>query len=271
MKRAVVVICLFALSFFTCSGASGEVSLNVVGDLIQSFAINPGGRVTGEITVENNGDEEGDVKIYFVDFLHYADGRNLFQKPGTVERSNASWFSVFPSQGVVPAGGSMRVSFYLSVPADPSLKGTFWSVLMVEPVPKVLLTPQEKTEDVNLQVVTVTRFAVQMITNIGKTGEAGVSFVERAVVKEGGKRYLKLDIGNNGERVLTPHVWAELFTSKGKSSGKIDGSRHRIYPGCSSRFLMDLSGLAAGSYKAVVVADNGDNNVFGANYTLDLK
>lgn len=82
---------------------------------------------------------------------------------------------------------------------------------------------------------------------------------------------LRLDVINEGEKLATPHVWAEFFNSKGKSSGPIDGSRQRIYPGCSGRYMMDLSGLAPGGYQIVVVADNGDDNVFGANYAMDLK
>jgi len=254
-----------------CGRLSASVNLNVDGTLTRSFTIDPGGKTRGEIVVQNDGDEESEVKVFLQDYLHYADGRALIQKTGTVGRSNASWITLTPNQAVIPAKGSMTINFTLSVPPDPKLKGTYWSLLMIEPVPKSLLTPGKPENDVNIQVVTVIRLAVQMISTVGKSGDAKLRFQSRSLAREQGRRLLTLDLENMGDRLLTPHVWTELYNKKGQSSGKIDGSRHRIYPGCSARFVLDLSKLAPGGYKAVVVADNGDDNVFGANYTLELK
>ena len=271
MIRKAIIFAAVLFFFATPVPSFGEPALNVVGDLTYNFSLEPGGRAMGEITVENEGNEDGDVRIYLVDYLHYADGRNQFDKAGSSGRSNAPWFSVSPGQASVPAGGSLKVHYSLSVPPDPALKGTYWSLLMVEPIPKSLLTPVEQRDDVNLRVMTITRFGIQMIANIGRAGEVKIRFLDKSLVKEGGKPMLRLDVANEGERLVTPHVWAEFFNSKGKSSGPIDGSRQRIYPGCSARFTMDLSGLAPGGYQIVVVADNGDENVFGANYAMDLK
>lgn len=276
-NRAILNKCVFTCVFtvfllFVLSGnIFAEVNLNVDGTMTRSFTLDPGGKTRGEIVVQNQGDEESEVKVYLQDYLHYADGRNLFQKPGAVGRSNASWIALTPNQAVIPAKGSLTINFTLSVPPDPKLKGTYWSLLMIEPVPKSLLTPGKPENDVNIQVVTVIRLAVQMISTVGKSGEAKLRFQSRSLAREQGRRLLTLDLENMGDRLLTPHVWTELYNKKGQSSGKIDGSRHRIYPGCSARFVLDLSKLAPGGYKAVVVADNGDDNVFGANYTLELK
>lgn len=268
-----VLTCVFTvfLLFVLSGNIFAEVNLNVDGTMTRSFTLDPGGKTRGEIVVQNQGDEESEVKVYLQDYLHYADGRNLFQKPGAVGRSNASWIALTPNQAVIPAKGSLTINFTLSVPPDPKLKGTYWSLLMIEPVPKSLLTPGKPENDVNIQVVTVIRLAVQMISTVGKSGEAKLRFQSRSLAREQGRRLLTLDLENMGDRLLTPHVWTELYNKKGQSSGKIDGSRHRIYPGCSARFVLDLSKLAPGGYKAVVVADNGDDNVFGANYTLELK
>jgi len=268
-----VLTCVFTvfLLFVLSGNIFAEVNLNVDGTMTRSFTLDPGGKTRGEIVVQNQGDEESEVKVYLQDYLHYADGRNLFQKPGAVGRSNASWIALTPNQAVIPAKGSLTINFTLSVPPDPKLKGTYWSLLMIEPVPKSLLTPGKPENDVNIQVVTVIRLAVQMISTVGKSGDAKLRFQSRSLAREQGRRLLTLDLENMGDRLLTPHVWTELYNKKGQSSGKIDGSRHRIYPGCSARFVLDLSKLAPGGYKAVVVADNGDDNVFGANYTLELK
>jgi hypothetical protein len=43
-----------------------------------------------------------------------------------------------------------------------------------------------------------------------------------------------------------------------------------LYPGCTGRFQLDVSELAAGKYESLIVADNGDDNVFGARYSLEI-
>lgn len=271
-RKCTLILLLAAFFLFPrFDAAFGAMSLNIVGDMTHQFTLEPGARIKGEIQIENQGDESGEVKIYLADYFFSSDGRNLFQKPGTVERSNAPWFSVSPSQSVIQPKGTLNVNYTIAVPADPKLKGTYWSVIIVEPVPKALVTPPTSKDDVNMQVITIIRHAVQMITNIGKGGDAKIAFKDRVLVKEDGKRILKLDLENTGEKLLSPHVWAELFDAKGQPTGQIDGSQRRIYPGCSVQFQMDMTRIPAGSYKAVVVADNGDENVFGANYTLDLK
>lgn len=273
MKRPArfVLILSLVLPFFSSHPGFGAVSLNIAGDLSHVYTLDPGGRVKARITIENQGDEEGEVKVYLQDYLHYADGRNLFQKPGTIHRSNASWIQVSPNQASIPPKGTLTVEYALSVPAEPSLKGTYWSLIVVEPVPKALLSPKAPEDEVNMNVITVTRFALQVITTLGRTGTASLRFSDRRLVREEKRRLLELDLENSGERLLSPHVWAELFNDQGQPAGQFDGSRARIYPGGSFRFQLDLSALAPGAYKAVVVADNGDENVFGANYTLELK
>lgn len=265
------LLTLFLAVFCFFGNAFAEVTLNVDGTMTRSFTLDPGGKIKGELVVQNQGDEESEVKVYLQDYLHYADGRNLFQKPGTVVRSNASWITFTPNQTVISGKGSLTINYTLSVPPDPKLKGTYWSLLVIEPVPKSMLTPGKPQNDIDIQVVTVVRLAVQMIANVGGKGEPKLRFQSRSLSREKNIRTLNLDLENTGERMLTPHVWTELFNGKGQSAGKIDGSRHRIYPGCSARFVLDLSKIPPGGYKAVVIADNGDDNVFGANYTLDLK
>jgi len=44
-----------------------------------------------------------------------------------------------------------------------------------------------------------------------------------------------------------------------------------IYPGTSVRFRIDLGKNMAGTYKTLVVADCGGDELFGANYTLEIK
>ena len=57
---------------------------------------------------------------------------------------------------------------------------------------------------------------------------------------------------------------------KGEPAGKIEGERWRIFPGTSVRYRFDVSSLKQGVYNALIVFDNKDASVFGAQYKLNV-
>ena len=102
MKHRVLVngLCLACLLLAgMCGSLRPGINLNVDGTLTRSFTSireDPGKsssrtRATGERGRSFSG------------YLHYADGRTLFQKTGTVKRSNASWINLTPNKAVIPA------------------------------------------------------------------------------------------------------------------------------------------------------------------------
>jgi hypothetical protein len=141
-------------------------------------------------------------------------------------------------------------------------------MIMVEPISPPPAAAEKGKPQVSLR--TVLRYAVQIVTNIGDTGKRDLKFIDRKVVVDGASRTLQLDLENTGERALSPTLWCELYDKTGVSAGRFQGRRQRLYPGCSGRFRIDLTKVPAGSYTAVVVADNGDEYVFGARYALDI-
>ena len=90
-------------------------------------------------------------------------------------------------------------------------------------------------------------------------------------MKEESKRTLEVDLENIGERWLRPYLWAELYDGEGRFVGKFEACKHRIYPGTSARYRVDLSEVPKGDYKALVIADCGGDFIFGANYNLKLE
>ena len=79
-----------------------------------------------------------------------------------------------------------------------------------------------------------------------------------------------MDLENTGERLLRTSLWVDLYDPKGSFVGKFDGGKHGLYPGTSVRFTADLVGVASATYKALIVADCGGDDVFGANVSLVL-
>jgi hypothetical protein len=117
---------------------------------------------------------------------------------------------------------------------------------------------------------TTIRFAIQIVTEIGKGGTRSLQVKDRRIEQGGGKRALQLDIANDGERLLVPMMTVELFDKGGASIGRFDAGRARIYPACSVRAKVDLTDVPLGKYVAMVLLDSGDAQVMGAQYDLEI-
>jgi hypothetical protein len=267
--KTIAIIALFVLLL----GGISFASISVVGDLTHERSLKPGESFEGTILLRNRGTDAGEVKVYQTDYFFTADGKNSYDKPGTQKRSNAAWITLSPSRLTVPPGETASVTYLVKVPDQPDLKGTYWSMIMVEPIaPTSPESVKPEKGKVKVGLATVIRYGVQMVTNVGPAlGEGNIRFLDKKLVRDGEKRIFQIDLENISDRTLSPLLWVELYDKGGRFIGRFESRRTRIYPGCSVRHQIDLSDVPKGDYKAVVVADNGDENVFGAEYTLSVK
>ncbi len=263
MRRG--LFCILALFLWAESCLAG---VQVIGGLARERNLQPGERFDGSIVLKNTGEVATSVRVHKVDYLFYADGRTLFDEPGNVPRSNAAWISFSPSRLSIPPKQTATVSYTIKTPENRELRGSYWTVLMIEPTE----TDAEKEGPRSgLSVRTLIRYAVQVIVNIGDTGERNIRILDKRLIDDDGKRLLQIDIENTGERVLTPYLWAELHGEGTSVQGRLETGKQRIYPGCTARYRIDLSKVPHGMYKALVVADNGDDYIFGARYDLLIQ
>jgi len=269
ITKTYAVTAMLCLSIVTAA-APCLAGIVVVGALTHEAELTPGGMTQGRIMVRNDSEHPQQVKVYQNDYLFHADGTNLYGDPGSVARSNAAWISFSPRLMTIQAGETVPVHYALRVPSDPSLRGTYWSLLMVEPIPDGTLDP-EGPKNKSMAVATILRYAVQMVTHIGNTGACESTIIDKRLVTDNGASALFVDIENTGERWLRPLVWLEVYDDRGAPRGRIEGQQLRIYPGCSVRFQIDLTTLPSGDYTGLLIADNGDEHVFGARYGFSIK
>jgi hypothetical protein len=275
IKRTVIIIfCFIFLGLLT--SIESMASISVIGGLCREIKIGSSRTADtnqGVIIVKNNGEEAQEVKVYQTDYQFYSDGKKLYDEPGKLARSNASWISFTPKQFTVPPKGTSNVNYSIKIPNSEKLSGTYWSMLMIEVISN---TPSQETkpEDgklMTLGIKTAVRYGVQIVTNFGDTGSHNLKFLATKLVKDSKKKIFQVDIENTGERWLKPSLWIELYNKEGSYIGKFDGGNMRLYPGTSGRFSADLSEVPEGTYKALTVADCGGNDIFGATYDLDYK
>jgi hypothetical protein len=247
--------------------ASGVVS--VLGDLSDERSAQPGQSYTGTITVRGMGDVPEEIKIYAVDYQFSSDGKCHYGEPGHAPRSNARWVVFSPARVLVPPQQDATINYTVSVPPADSLRGSFWSVLMIEPVPRA--SAEAGAGERTIGITAITRYAFQIITNIGDTGTRMIRFFDPAISVEDTSRIFRVDLENSGERFLRPDMMVQMYDSLGREYGPFRSEKLRILPGCSVRHRFLLGNLPKGVYKAVIVADSGDEDVFGINYTIQIK
>lgn len=267
MKKIYFLIFLFLISSEVCLAGT-----SVLGPLTHLKAAHPGEKYEGVILLRNSEETPSEVKVYQTDYLFYADGKNIYGESGSVPRSNATWISVSPNRLTIPPREEFSVHYTVQVPSGQDMKGTYWSMIMVEPISETSAESAKWEKDKSkVAISTVIRYGIQMITEIGNAGASQIKFADKKIISEDGNRVLQLDIENTGERVLSPAVWVELYNKEGASVGRFESGKVRIYPGCSVRHRILLPKVAGGNYRALVVADNGDESIFGAQYDLEME
>jgi hypothetical protein len=161
------------------------------------------------------------------------------------------------------------VAYEVRVPRSADLTGTYWSLLMIEPEAALGGTGPTKPGEVGVR--TILRYAVHLSTQIGNTGTCDMRFSDKRLVRDEHGLALQLDIENTGERLLTLHVWADVYDAQGAKVARLTAEPARVNPTCATRVRLDLGSLTKGEYNVLMVADNGDEHVFGTRLQLDTR
>jgi hypothetical protein len=169
----------------------------------------------------------------------------------------------------IPPGAEISVPYSVEVPQGDSLRGTYWSMIMIEGAQTSADVTAARAGTATVGVASVMRYAVQIATHIGATGSRTVQFTDVEASKNAnGGAALDLTVVDTGERGYRPVLWVEVYDASGVLRAKGKQSRGLLYPGTSLRQHYDLGALASGTYKALVFADTGVEPVFAAQFTV---
>lgn len=268
MRALTTSIAIALLAF----APTARAQVVVVGNTVQEHAAHAGETYTGTLRLRNQGAQPGEARLYLRDYTFAAGGVTRYAAPGTLPRSSARWITFTPAQVRIEPGAEAVVGYTVTVPADAALTGTFWSMLMVEGIAPG--SPESAggggPARVRMGIQPSIRYGVQIATTVGSGASQQLAFTSaRAYAGPRGKM-LELDVGNTGETAYRPDIRVELFRADGEKAGTFTSRRGLLYPGTSLRQTFELGSLPAGEYQALVVADTGGDQVYGAQYKLKL-
>lgn len=243
-----------------------NASIVVLNGLTHENQIQPGENYRGFIQIQNTAKTEKSVSVYSRDYWFSYTGESKHDPAGTLDRSNAEWITFTPELVTLAPNEITTINFEVNVPKNDTLRGTYWSVLMVEGIVPPDTTNHKKGVTIN----TAIRYAVQIITNIGNTGNSNMQFLGMQLTKQNDNNVLNVVVENTGERILRPEMNLELFDESGNSVAVFKSERRKTYPGTSIKVELIMEGIEPGKYNAVLVADCDEDNIFGTNLSLEI-
>jgi hypothetical protein len=258
-----------ALAFVAPAASRAQIA--VLSSTVEEKTAGPGEKYTGTIVIANATNQSQVARIYQTDYRFSSDGTAHYDEPGTSAHSNASWITPQASRIVVPANSQVAVPYAVAVPVNDSLRGTYWSMIMVEGAPVEPAPSAGAAKKPAVAVGAVMRYAIQLATHIRASGTRTVKFDAPSAVKNAnGVAALDLDMTDTGERGFRPTLWVEVYDAQGVLRAHAKQVRGLLYPGTSLHQHFDLGELPAGTYKAVVFADTGEDSVFATQFTINF-
>jgi len=254
---------------FVFWAACAMASVSLVGEGTRFYDMASTETAQGTLVLQNNDNEAVTVNITMNDLVPGQNEQTMLVPPGSSPRSNAGWISI--TQQSITLGGGERgiITYKISPPNDGAKRqGLYWSVLFCEPQkPVSVATDAQNT----VSIRTLVRYAVKILTQVNGPGNADMAFLERKLTPSPKGHLLSILAENKGLRLLKPAVSAELFGATGQKIGRYTATSQSILPGFRGKFEFNFGTLAAGDYRALIMADNGDDAVFAAEYELHIS
>ncbi|MCA6069230.1 DUF3324 domain-containing protein [Chryseobacterium sp. RG1] len=259
---------LFSLAFIL-QFASLQAGIVVLNGLTHMYKVENGQMYKGKVTLQNTGNAPQNVKIFLQDFSYKADGTTYYTAPHTNEQSNTSWIKLNTNLVTLNAKETTDVSFEITVPDKAIQSGSYWSVIIVEPVEDI--KPSNTTTGVN--ITSIVRYAIQVITNYNTENvKPSLKFESVKVEKAGKQKSVKIGIANNGNVYCKPVANLEIYNRRtGEKVGTFSSLQMGLLPNTSKSFDIDISKILPDKYNAVIIATDEDENAFALNVELEVK
>jgi hypothetical protein len=261
MKKSFILTGIFVAFFAPEIGAT----ITVVNGMSHEYTVIGNQVYEGQIVIKNLSKNPARVVFYKTDLQHNCDGETKFIKGNSQQRSCLDWIEYSNNEIMIAAEKEVTVVYSIKVP-DNKYEGSYWGVIMVEELEGIDTSDKKK----GIKVRSNVRYAVQVIANFNQNVIKDLNYGTIGMDTLDGEQYLTINIENSGNTLLKPVLVLELYNNSGETVKRIEVNVQKVYPGNCKKFLVPLLGVPIGKFTGVLVADCGDNNIFGLNLNLDL-
>lgn len=259
----------FQIILLIVSFSSIKANIIILNGLTHNYNIEAGKVYKGKISVENADSHTQNVKFFLQDFTYSADGSIVYSSPNTNEKTNTNWIKLNTNLISLKAKEKAEVFYEITVPTNAPDPGSYWSVIIAEPVEDIKPT----NDKMGVNITSVVRYAIQVITNLrSEDAKPDLKFEGVKIDKDEGKQILKVAIANIGNLYCKPVTSIDIYDKKsGQKVGTFFSQAMGLLPQTSKSFHIDLSKIPAAKYNAVLIATDENENAFALNLELEVK
>lgn len=245
------------------AASPGYAQIAVTSPILVEHSAAPGETYRDTMTIHNASDRVQVVSLSLADYQFQADGSNSFDEPGSQLRSNSGWIALSQREVSVLPHADASVSYSVTVPSSVSLSGTYWSVALVE----ATRSAEASSDPTVFALAPRIRYAVQLATHIGSTGEPTLAFGTPSLERSA----LGLDIRHAGTRASRPMLRLEIYSTDGALAHSASAQRGLLYPGSSITQTFELPPMSPGDYTVLLLADVGTDQVQGTKFEVHVQ
>lgn len=233
--------------------------------------LNPSEKKQIQLTLYNDSDSKEQVNLKLADYSCNSNGEHFYDEDYLdnlkYPRSNKSWINHGQEQIYMEPRETRNVYYTIDVPNDPSLKGSYWSLLLIEPQ-GTTLSKDANSEGFSLQIKI--RYAHHIIVNIGEATPK-LKIIKKEIKEIDGKNFLCLHVLNEGDLFFDPTLTLKLYDVEGKLFSTLKSQSERLYPGNSQCFYLNAEELDEKRLKekltGFLLFDGKENLFFGDKFT----
>lgn len=246
-----------------------QANIVVLNGLSHNYKVENGRVYKGKISIENTGNQTQDVKLFLQDFTYQADGSINYTVPSTNPKTNAEWIQLNTNLISLKPKEKTDVFYEIKIPSQTNDAGSYWSVIIVEPVENI----KASNEKQGINITSVVRYAIQIITDVDSENvKPNLKFEGIKIEKEQEKRILKVAIANEGNLYCKPTASIEIYNKKnGQKIETLSSLPMGLLPQTSKSFHIDITKMPPDQYNAVIIATDEDENAFALNVELEVK
>lgn len=262
-KRILLLVTLILQFSFLHAG------IVILNGLTHSYQIENGKIYKGKISIENTGNSPRNVKLFLQDFGYQADGTIHYTALHTNKRTNGDWIKLNTNLVTLKGKEKTEVFYEITVPTQPIDPGSYWSVIIVEPLDDIKPSDQKS----GVSITSIVRYAIQVITDYEtEKAKPDLKFESVKVEKQEGRQTVHIAIANKGNIYCKPTASIEIYNRKtGEKIGTYSSLTMGLLPDTSKTFQIDISKVPAGKYNATIMTTDEDENAFALNVELEVK
>ncbi len=245
---------------------SASASIVIVNGLAHEHTIGGSKMVQGSITIQNVGAETARVQIYLSDLEHSCNGETSFDSTHNRKRCLVNWLELSDNELILTPGESTNLTYGLNPPDSIEKAGSYWGVIMIGEVENL----DTALPKVGLKINWMVRFAIQIIGNYRENAIKEIDFAGVRIDTSTSTNTVRVSIQNNGNYMMKPVMVLELFDQYGNQVCRKEIPYQKLYPGYCRNFDIPIGDVPVGVYSGILVADCGEENIYGVNIELDI-